>query len=246
MRMNHVMQSQGKWLFRWRSYLPLLFLILLIPALGTYRYPFGSHVADLIWEAVCLAIGLCGLAIRSLVIGYAPRNTSGRNTKSQIADTLNTKGMYSLVRNPLYLGNSLMWAAPILFVHTGWLWVIYVLAFALYYERIIMTEEAFLSQKFGDDYLRWASQTSAFFPRHFRWQKPALPFSWKHVVRREYHGFFALITAMAVIEVVSDLCVYRALVLDPVWMVVLSVDVICYLFVRFLVKCTRVLHVEGR
>ena len=246
MRMNQEMQSQGKWLFRWRSYLPLLFVVLLMPALGSYRYPFGSHTADLIWEAICLAIGLCGLAIRCLVIGYAPQNTSGRNTKNQIADTLNTKGMYSLVRNPLYLGNFLMWAAPILFVHTWWLWIIYVLAFALYYERIIMTEEAFLSQKFGDDYVRWSAQTSAFIPKHLRWQKPDLPFSWKHIVRREYHGLFALIAAMAVIELVSDLCVHHAIVLDPVWMVILAASATFYLLVRFLAKCTRVLHVEGR
>ena len=246
MRLNQEMQSQGKWLFRWRSYLPLLFLILLIPAFGSYRYPFGSHAADQIWEVICLATGLCGLVIRCLVIGYAPQNTSGRNTKNQIADTLNSAGMYSLVRNPLYLGNFLMWAAPILLLNTWWLGIIYVLAFALYYERIIMTEEAFLSQKFGEDYERWTSQTSAFFPRHLRWQKPDLPFSWKHVVRREYHGLFALIAAMTVIELISDFCVHHAIVLDSVWMVIFAVGAVFYLLVRFLAKYTRVLHVEGR
>ena len=246
MRMNQEMQAQCQWLFRWRSYLPLLFLVLFIPAFGSYRYPFESHIADLIWETVCLTIGLVGLVIRCLVIGYAPENTSGRNTKNQIADTLNTKGMYSLVRNPLYLGNFFMWAAPILFVHTWWLWIIYVLAFALYYERIIVTEEAFLSKKFGDDYERWSSQTPAFFPRHSRWQNPDLSFSWKHVVRREYHGLFALIAAMMAIELISDFCVYRTIVIDPIWMVIFTVGAAFYLLVRFLVKYTHVLHVEGR
>jgi len=51
--------------------------------------------------------------------------------------------MYSMVRNPLYLGNFFMGLAPVLFMHTWWLCVIYVLAFILYYERIIVKEEAF-------------------------------------------------------------------------------------------------------
>ena len=138
------MQSQGQWLFRWRSYLPLLFLILFIPAFANYHYPFGSPVVASIWGAICLVVGLLGLAIRCLVIGYVPKNTSGRNTKEQLAETLNTQGMYSLVRNPLYLGNFFMWMAPILFLHTWWLCVICTLAFILYYERIIMAEEDFL------------------------------------------------------------------------------------------------------
>ena len=244
--MNQEMQVQGQWLFRWRSYLPLVFLVLLIPAFGTYRYLFGNHYADLIWEALCLSIGLFGLAIRCLVIGYAPENTSGRNTKQQIADTLNTKGMYSLIRNPLYLGNFFMWAAPILFLHTWWLCVIYVLAFILYYERIIMTEEAFLSEKFGDDYAQWSAKTPALFPKHFRWQKPDLPFSWKHVLRREYHGLFGLIVVMAALEFVSDLCVRQSIIFDPAWVALLTAGTVFYLTIRFLAKCTRLLHIEGR
>jgi len=246
MRMIQEMQSQGQWLFRWRSYLPLLFLPLFVPALVGYQYPFGTHVADLIWEGFCLTVGLFGVVIRCLVIGYAPVGTSGRNTKSQIADTLNTKGMYSLVRNPLYLGNFFIWAVPILFLCTWWLPVICLLAFILYYERIIVTEEAFLSQKFGDDYVQWTSRTPAFFPKHFRWQQPDLPFSWKHVVRREYHGLFGLIAVMTVLEFVSDFFVHRTIVIDSVWVAIFTVGAIFYLVVRFLVKYTGILHVEGR
>jgi protein-S-isoprenylcysteine O-methyltransferase Ste14 len=246
MRMIREMQSQGQWLFRWRSYLPLLFLVLFIPAFANYHHPFGSPTAALVWGIICLFVGLLGFAIRCSVTGYAPKDTSGRNTKSQIAESLNTTGMYSLVRNPLYLGNFFMWAAPILVLHTWWLCVIYVLAFILYYERIIVTEEEFLSQKFGEDYERWSSQTPAFFPRHLRWQKPDLPFSWKHVLRREYHGLFGLIAAVTAVEFVCDFCVHRSAIIDPVWMSIFAVGTVFYLSVRFLAKYTHILHVEGR
>jgi len=154
--------------------------------------------------------------------------------------------MYSLIRNPLYLGNFFVMAAPILFFHTWWLCLIFVFAFILYYERIIVTEEAFLSQKFGDDYTRWASQTPAFFPRRFCWLKPDLPFAWRHVLRREYHGLLALIVAMVTLEFLSDISVHRSPVIDPFWLTILVIGTVFYLFVRFFAKYTRLLHVKGR
>jgi len=260
MQMNQKMQSQGQWLFRWRSYLPLLFLVLLIPIFANYRYLFENYTVNLIWEISCLCVGLLGLTIRCLVTGYAAKNTSGRNTKNQVADTLNTTGMYSLIRNPLYIGNFFMYAAPILLVHTWWLFIIYVLVFTLYYERIVMTEEAFLTQKFGDEYLRWTSQTPAFFPRRLSWVKTELPFSWKYVLHREYHGLFNLIAAFTVLKLIGNFCVYSRLAacsdeyiafidrirIDPVWMAIFIVGIVFYITVRILSKCTRILHVEGR
>ena len=35
--------------------------------------------------------------------------TSGKNTAKQIAESLNTSGIYSVLRNPLYLANFLNW-----------------------------------------------------------------------------------------------------------------------------------------
>ena len=51
------------------------------------------------------AISFIGLVIRAIVIGYVPEQTSGRNTTEKFADELNSTGMYSIVRHPLYLGN---------------------------------------------------------------------------------------------------------------------------------------------
>ena len=61
-------------------------------------------------ELIFLGVSLLGEAIRIFTVGYAPRNTSGRNTiTGQIADELNVTGIYSQLRHPLYLGNFLMW-----------------------------------------------------------------------------------------------------------------------------------------
>ncbi|MDR1290830.1 MAG: isoprenylcysteine carboxylmethyltransferase family protein [Planctomycetaceae bacterium] len=180
------------------------------------------------------------------MIGYVPKNTSGRNTYEQIAETLNTTGLYSLVRNPLYLGNFFMWSAPILFLHHWWLYAVYVLAFILYYERIIVTEETFLAEKFGNIYINWAKNTPVIFPKKLKWQQPEIPFSWKTVIRREYHGFYGLIATMTAIEHVSEIIINKALVVDPIWISLFAVSTIIYLTVRILAKYTKTLHVEGR
>lgn len=62
------------------------------------------------WAWSCIAVSLFGLLIRAVTIGFTPKGTSGRNTKEgQVAEVLNTKGIYSVVRHPLYLGNYFMW-----------------------------------------------------------------------------------------------------------------------------------------
>jgi len=78
-----------------------------------------------------------------LYCGYAPRGTSGRHTLRQEAKRLNSSGMYSLLRHPLYLGNALMWLGISLFVHVWWVVVISMLIFWIYYERIMFAEEEF-------------------------------------------------------------------------------------------------------
>ena len=60
-------------------------------------------------EMIFLAVSLLGEAIRIITVGHAPRNTSGRNTtEGQVADVINTSGIYSIIRHPLYVGNFLL------------------------------------------------------------------------------------------------------------------------------------------
>jgi len=185
MALQEQFENSGQWLFRWRSYLPLAGIAMVLLALREYEYPGHSEKLDHIWEVICLCVSFFGLAIRSYTIGHTPKNTSGRNTKRQVADALNTTGIYSVVRNPLYLGNFFMFLGVALFPHLWWLTLIFVLAFWLYYERIIFAEEAYLRTKFGAEYLDWAERTPVFVPRFRNYQKSNLPFSLKNVLRRE-------------------------------------------------------------
>lgn len=238
--------SSGNWLFRWRSYLPLVLTGIFFLAMGEYQYPGHSERLDQLWEVLCLVISYFGLAIRIFTVGHTPKGTSGRNTKGQAAETLNTTGAYSVVRNPLYLGNFFMGLGIALFAHLWWLTMIYVLVFWIYYERIIFAEEEYLGSKFGHDYSEWARVTPAFLPRFSNYRKPELPFSVKTVLKREYNGFFAVISAMFVLEVFGDYICAGKLEIDLMWSLLLGSGFVVWMTLRTLKKYTVLLNVDGR
>ena len=103
---------------------------------------------------------------------------------------LNTKGIYSLVRHPLYSGNYFMWLGIMVYVSNVWFVVVCSLIHWLY-ERIMFAEEAFLRGKFGQAYLDW-SVGVPFWPRSLRWTAPDVQFSLRNVLKREYNFGFAI------------------------------------------------------
>jgi protein-S-isoprenylcysteine O-methyltransferase Ste14 len=207
------MERNGHRLFRYRNHLPLVLIPLLAVAMGQSeglerRYGDGLETA---WESLCVAIMLAGLTVRCLVVGYCPPGTSGRNSRAQHAGSLNTRGMYSVVRHPLYLGNLLITIGAITMIEVWWLAVVVALAFALYYERIIIAEEAFLEARFGDHFREWAAHTPAFVPTVQRWRTPRRPFSLRKVLANESPTFAQIVVAVTVIDLACDWTVWRRL-----------------------------------
>ncbi|NLY00171.1 MAG: DUF1295 domain-containing protein [Rhodopirellula sp.] len=246
MSLQREFEAEGNWLFRWRSYLPFVLLVPLCVAMKAYEWPLHSYRLHEWWEAFCLAVSFGGLGVRVLVVGFTPRGTSGRNTHCQIAEALNTGGLYSLVRHPLYVGNFLIWAGIAMFALTWWLLAIYVLAFWLYYERIMFAEEAFLRRRFGDQFVEWAAKTPPFVPRFSRWRRPALPFCWRTVLRREYTGFFGICVAFVLLEFAEHWIVERSIAIETHWIVLGALGSLVYVVLRTLRKRTRVLQITGR
>lgn len=248
MALREELEKQGNWLFRWRSFVPLFILPILVIALqksGYLERHFGDD-AENFYGFFCITISFLGLAVRSITIGFTPKGTSGRNTKEQIAKTLNTTGMYSIVRNPLYLGNFLIFAGIILFIQVWWFFIISLLAFWLYYERIIFTEEEFLRNKFGNLYLEWAERTPLFLPKFGNWKQPGLSFSCRNVLKREYTGLFVITSSFPLIDMVSDIFVVKKLELDLGWAILFAIGLSIYLTLRALKKKTKIFVVDGR
>lgn len=197
------MVADGNRLFKYRGQIPVL---LLVAGLATWYFntPPISQVQhpelQITYELGCLVISLFGLVIRIVTIGYAAKNTSGRNTETQVADSLNTTGIYSVVRHPLYIGNFFMWMGIALYVQSLAFLLCFILFYILYYERIIMAEEDYLSRKFGDVYRKWSETTPAIIPSFRQFIPPANVFSLKTVLGREYTGFFLVFFTLYLFE----------------------------------------------
>lgn len=197
MALQEELEKQGIWLFRYRGVLPVIILgigalLFLQTELHPETFFLKQTPYELHFEMACLVISVLGLLIRICVIAYVPKNTSGRTVKKKVADTLNTTGMYSLVRHPLYVGNFFMWLGPAMLPGNFWFVVSFTLLYWVYYERIMFSEEQFLRGKFGETYLKWAEKVPAFVPDFKNFVKPNLTFSWKKVVRKEINGLFLL------------------------------------------------------
>jgi len=222
----------GGTLFRWRSYLPLVFLPVFVVALGDAATAGRSEAWNDGWEMLCLAVSISGLAFRGWAIGRTPHRTSGRNTREQVADSLNTTGPYSLVRHPLYVGNFLIWLGIAMFPQSWGVLAASVLAYVLYYERIMFAEEAFLSDRFGDEFAAWSATTPAVIPRFGGWRPALLPFSWRVVLRREYSGFFAIACVFTFLTMVREYHSEGRLHLDAGWAAFLAFSVVVYVALR--------------
>lgn len=232
----------GEWLFRWRSYLPLLFLFPLAWAVVDSCHERKYLWADTIWPVICLGISITGMAVRLHCVGHAAPGTSGRNTKQQIADSLNTTGMYSIVRHPLYLANFLIAFGIVAQPNNWWLIGLYGAAFALYYERIMFTEEAFLLQKFGQHYREWAEVTPAFLPRLSGYRPASQKFNLSRVLQKESAAVAVITVSFTLLELAEHVKTgIRSL--DPWWFVLALVGSLAYASSRVF---KRVMHAKSQ
>ncbi len=251
MALQEELKKQGDYLFKHRSYLPLVLL-----AVGlwvkVYQERFNGNASEtLLAEALeggAIWVGIIGLLVRVFTVGYTPQKTSGRNTnEGQVAETLNTTGIYSIIRNPLYLGNYLMWVSITMLTGNIWFVLLFTLGFWIYYERIVYAEESFLRNKFGINYLEWTTRTPAFLPIHSHYTKPNIGFSWRKVVKQEKNGLFALFLAFCIFKLVGDVAEGEFSLVEETWSILGAIATgVVYLTSKYLKKYTDLLNEAGR
>ena len=141
------LNKQGNLLFKYRGTLPLIILSLALLIFILKLKEPNAFMTHHYYALSCLFVALFGQFIRLITVGYTADLTSGRNTEGQLANVLNTKGIYSIVRHPLYLGNFFMWLGLCLLIQDLWFTISFILIYWVYYERIMFAEEAFLINK---------------------------------------------------------------------------------------------------
>lgn len=200
MALAETFEKSGNRLFRYRGYIPLILYVAAVPIIYFTDYSHIPEIEKLAINGLSYLVAALGFFTRAWAIGTTPRGTSGRNTRQQVAESLNRTGIYSMVRHPLYLGNFLVWIGIVIFTYNIYFIIIITLAFWIYYERIMFAEESFLRRKFGNVYNYWSEKVPAFIPAFRHFEPSEIPFSFKSVLRREYSGFLAIVISYAFID----------------------------------------------
>lgn len=201
MSLTNSLEHLGNQLFKYRGFVPVFFAIVVFYMQlidTTERLSYG------LVEEIAFFLVLLGHLIRALTVGHRSMQTSGRNRSHQVAEVLNTSGMYSVVRHPLYLANILIWIGWTTLLSIPWLIVAATFVFVVYYLFIVYAEEQFLRRKFGQDYERWHRRTPRLIPNPFLYASSSNDFSWRIVFKNEYPGWTASMTIA--------LCIYSLLV----------------------------------
>jgi protein-S-isoprenylcysteine O-methyltransferase Ste14 len=167
----------GGVLFRHRGWLPLLFLGIPLVMPGTTS-PFR-------WE-VGLALIIIGEAVRLAGVAAAGSVTRRRSRGVQ---RLVTYGIFAWARNPLYIGNFLIWMGFVTISGVLWFLPIAVLLFALEYELIVRYEEGVLESIFGREYLDYKNETPRWIPRPPRGEQPVGEYHWGEAFKSEISTF---------------------------------------------------------
>ena len=181
----------GSVLFRQRGWLPLLFLG--IPLV------FPGSTSPFRWE-----VGLALIAIGELIrlAGVAAAGTVTRR-RSRNVQRLVTYGIFAWVRNPLYIGNFLVWMGFVTISGVLWFLPIAVLLFAVEYELIVRYEEGVLESIFGRDYLEYKNCTPRWIPRPPKNPPPDGEYHWGEAFRSEISTFLQYAVLIAAFYVKS-------------------------------------------
>jgi len=143
----------GAVLFRHRGWLPVPFL--LVPLLAHGVMEATNWVVGLVFIVLGEAIRLAGVAAAGTVT----------RRRSRTVQRLVTYGIFAWMRNPLYVGNFLIWIGFTVISGVLWFLPIAVVLFAVEYTLIVRYEEGVLESIFGGEYLRYKHTTPRWIPR---------------------------------------------------------------------------------
>ena len=146
-------------IFSNRSYTPIpILIILLYFSFFILKYFF---------------IGLFLIFIGELIRINAVRYAGGVTRTTKVgAPILIKDGPYSISRNPLYLGNMIIYCGVVIMAGGIFMWELLIITFIYFfiqYFLIISLEEATLTKLFKKDYLNYCSKVPRLFPKKIFW-----------------------------------------------------------------------------
>ena len=224
-------QQAGNILFKYRSFtpLPLILMVFLL-----FR-PLDLGALNR-WIVVGgLFLSLTGELIRIMAVGFSYAGTSGRE-KFMKADSINSTGIYSLSRNPLYIGNFLIFSGLLIVFANGYALLIVLFFLIVQYYFIIRAEERFLTDRHGKNYREYCKEVPRIFSGFHHYQKSGTSFNLRKVVFKENDSLFNLLLIFILILVIRELTFYHYLIHKIQFIAVASILIGFYILVKVLKK----------
>jgi len=152
-------------IFKYRSYTPIPFVILML----IFE---NATVTSLL---LGFFTALIGELIRFWGVSWAGSET--RTTGGVGGTYLVISGPFAHVRNPLYIGNILMYLGLGIMSMSlfPYLQIVAIIFFIVQYHVIVKEEERFLEKKFGNDYQKFLKNVPRFFPRLTKYIDCSIP-----------------------------------------------------------------------
>ncbi len=141
--------------FKYRSYTPIPFVVIML----IFAYPN-------IWSIISgFIIALAGEMVRLWGVSWAGSET--RTTGSVGGTYLIVSGPFAHLRNPLYLGNILMYTGMGIMSYAlfPWLQIAGLIFFSIQYDLIVKEEEKYLEKTFGKEYEAYKANVPRFIPK---------------------------------------------------------------------------------
>ncbi len=178
--------------FKLRSYtpIPLLVLLLITADPGIASYLSG------------IMLMVLGEMIRMWGVAHAGGATRTRNVG---ANMLVTSGPFARMRNPLYIGNALIYIGVVFLAGGKLTWILVALGFCfLQYGLIVSLEEGKLVELFGVEYEFYRRYVPRWIPRlaPWNWSIPQKP-DWKDAWRNEKHTRINLLVSIVVFAIIG-------------------------------------------
>jgi protein-S-isoprenylcysteine O-methyltransferase Ste14 len=179
----------GAILFRNRSWLPVLFIG--VPLLVPGRMSVAAWIVGAIFVVLGEWVRLAGVAAAGTVT----------RRRSRTVQRLVTYGIFGWARNPLYIGNFLIWIGFTIISGVYWFLPIAIVIFAIEYSLIVRYEEGVLESIFGAEYLAYKQSTPRWIPRPST-RAESGPHDWPEAWRSEVSTFlqYAALTVLFVIK----------------------------------------------
>jgi protein-S-isoprenylcysteine O-methyltransferase Ste14 len=145
----------GEWLFRHRTALPLPIAVAIL----------GLRVGQAPPSALLLTAGVAVTAAGELIRLWGVHHIGAiSRTRSDRLGPLVATGPFALIRNPLYVGNILIWLGFALSARLVWLAPLIVLLLGAEYHAIVRWEESLLMSRLGDAYRDYTARVPRWLP----------------------------------------------------------------------------------